>query len=203
MEKGNNKEITNGENPRDRKPGEKIRNHRWKHHQPKTRDSKKNLRCRKYFRKHWNNSQRKWKIQKSPNPKYPGNPGHNEKTIPKDNRYKRNWRFPTKKTINNVKEDRILKKFCWFNWWPACRRMQIDWYLSPCTKLKEKVDQEPPNKTRHTEIYRSKCGEESQAHGHRGKFPEKNNNWVCSKIKNWQMGPHKIAKLFYGKGHSW
>ena len=29
-------------------------------------------------------------MQKSPNPKYPGNPGHNEKTIPKDNRYRRN-----------------------------------------------------------------------------------------------------------------
>jgi hypothetical protein len=24
----------------------------------------------------------------------------------------------------------------WFNWWLACRRMQIDPFLSPCTKLK-------------------------------------------------------------------
>jgi hypothetical protein len=29
----------------------------------------------------------KWK--KAPNPKHPGNPGHNEKTKPKDNRYRR------------------------------------------------------------------------------------------------------------------
>jgi predicted nucleic acid-binding Zn-ribbon protein len=27
--------------------------------------------------------------QKAPNPKHPGNPGHNEKTKPKDNRYRR------------------------------------------------------------------------------------------------------------------
>ena len=27
--------------------------------------------------------------KKNPNPKHPGNPGHNEKTKPKDNRYKR------------------------------------------------------------------------------------------------------------------
>ena len=27
-------------------------------------------------------------MQKVPNPKHPGNPGHNEKTKPKDNRYK-------------------------------------------------------------------------------------------------------------------
>jgi chromosome segregation ATPase len=33
-----------------------------------------------------NNSQRKWEMQKDPNSKHPGNPGHNEKTKPMDNR---------------------------------------------------------------------------------------------------------------------
>ena len=28
-------------------------------------------------------------MQKAPNPKHPGNPGHNEKNKPKDNRYRR------------------------------------------------------------------------------------------------------------------
>ena len=28
-------------------------------------------------------------MQKAPNPKHPGNPGHNEKTKAKDNRYRR------------------------------------------------------------------------------------------------------------------
>ena len=36
-----------------------------------------------------NNSQRKYKMQKYPNSKHPGNSGHNEKTKPKDNRYRR------------------------------------------------------------------------------------------------------------------
>jgi hypothetical protein len=31
----------------------------------------------------------KCKMQKVPNPKHPGNPVHNEKTKPKDNRYRR------------------------------------------------------------------------------------------------------------------
>jgi predicted nucleic acid-binding Zn-ribbon protein len=31
---------------------------------------------------------RKYKMQKALNPKYPGNPGHNEKPKPKDNRYR-------------------------------------------------------------------------------------------------------------------
>jgi predicted nucleic acid-binding Zn-ribbon protein len=31
----------------------------------------------------------KCKMQKAPDPKHPGNPGHNEKNKPKDNRYRR------------------------------------------------------------------------------------------------------------------
>jgi hypothetical protein len=35
------------------------------------------------------------KCKKDPNPKHLGNPGHNEKTKPKDNRYRQEGRFPT------------------------------------------------------------------------------------------------------------
>jgi hypothetical protein len=37
--------------------------------------------------------------------------------------------------------------------------------------------------------------------GTRGTFPEQNTNGLCSKMKNWQMEPHKIAKLLKGEGH--
>ena len=33
-------------------------------------------------------------MQKDPNTKQPENPGYNEKTKPKDNRYRREQRFP-------------------------------------------------------------------------------------------------------------
>ena len=39
-------------------------------------------------REHGHSNQRKCKMQKDPNPKHPGNPGHNEKMKPKDNRYR-------------------------------------------------------------------------------------------------------------------
>ncbi|KAL6085928.1 hypothetical protein STEG23_035975 [Scotinomys teguina] len=32
----------------------------------------------------------------------------------------------------------IFNKWCWHNWMATCRRLQIDPYLSPCTKLKSK-----------------------------------------------------------------
>ena len=37
-----------------------------------------------------------------------------------------------------MENDSIFNKWCWLNWWLSCRRMQIDPFLSPCTKLKSK-----------------------------------------------------------------
>jgi hypothetical protein len=36
------------------------------------------------------------------------------------------------------KKNSIFNKWCWLNCRSACRRMQIDPFLSPCTKLKSK-----------------------------------------------------------------
>ena len=57
------------------------------------------------------------------------------------------------------------------------------------------MDQGTPYKTRDTETYREESGEEPRTYGHRGKIPEQNTNGLCCKVKTWQMGPLKIAKL--------
>ena len=36
------------------------------------------------------------------------------------------------------KKDRMFNKWCWLNWWLSWRRMQIDPFLFPCTKVKSK-----------------------------------------------------------------
>ena len=36
------------------------------------------------------------------------------------------------------KEDSIFNKCCWHNWQLSCKRMRIDPFLPPCTKLKSK-----------------------------------------------------------------
>jgi hypothetical protein len=54
--------------------------------QQNTRDGRENLRYRRFHKEHGHNNQRKFKMQKDPNSKHPGNPGHNEKTKPMDNR---------------------------------------------------------------------------------------------------------------------
>jgi hypothetical protein len=42
------------------------------------------------------------------------------------------------KTIPVGKKDSIFNKWCLLNWWSTCRRMQIDPFLSCCTKFKSK-----------------------------------------------------------------
>jgi hypothetical protein len=93
------------------------------------------------------------------------------------------------------KRDSIFNKWCWHNWQLSYRRMQIDLFSSPCTKLKYKWIIGTPHETRDTETYRGESGEKSRRYEHKGKIPEQNSNGLCCKIENQQMGPHKIAKL--------
>jgi hypothetical protein len=60
------------------------------------------------------------------------------------------------------KEDSIFKKWCWHNWQLACRRMRIDPFLSPCTKLMSKWVRELHIKPETLKLYRGERGEEPQ-----------------------------------------
>ena len=73
----NNKENPKGDSSGDRNHRKEIMSHRFEHHQQKTSDGSENLRCRRFLRKHGYKNKRMCKMQKDPNPKHPGNPGHN------------------------------------------------------------------------------------------------------------------------------
>ena len=48
------------------------------------------------------------------------------------------WSLTKELKPSSGKKDSIFNKWCWFNWWWACRRRRIDPFLPPCTKLKSK-----------------------------------------------------------------
>ena len=50
-------------NAGDKNPRKEIWNHRCEHQQQTTRDGTENLRCRRFYRKHVHDNQRKWKMQ--------------------------------------------------------------------------------------------------------------------------------------------
>jgi hypothetical protein len=54
------------------------------------------------------------------------------------------------------KKDSIFNKWCWFKWRSACRKMQINPFFSPCTKLKSKWIKDLPRKPDTLELIEEK-----------------------------------------------
>jgi hypothetical protein len=57
------------------------------------------------------------------------------------------------------KKDSIFNKWCWLNWRLSHRRMRIDPFLSPCTKLKSKWIKELHIKPETLKLIEEKVGE--------------------------------------------
>jgi hypothetical protein len=72
--------------------------------------------------------------------------------------------------------------------------MQIDPFLSSCTKFKTKWIKLFHIKPDALNRIEEKLGKALNTWA-QGIFPEQNTNGLCCKITNPQMGPHKIAKL--------
>ena len=60
------------------------------------------------------------------------------------------------------KKDSIFNKWCWHNWWLSWRRMRIDPFLSPCTKLKSKWIKELHIKPETLKLTEEKVGRASK-----------------------------------------
>jgi hypothetical protein len=68
------------------------------------------------------------------------------------------------------KKDSIFNKWCWLNWWFACRRKGIDPFLSPCTKLKSKWITDLHLKTETLKLVEEKVGKSLEHMGTGEKF---------------------------------
>jgi hypothetical protein len=78
-------------------------------------------------------------------------------------------------------KDSIFNKIGCYNWQLSCRRMKIDPFSSPCTKLKFQLIKElhiNPD----FETYRGENVEKPRRYGQRGKILEQKSNCLCCKI---------------------
>jgi hypothetical protein len=71
---------------------------------------------------------------------------------------------------SNGKKDSIFNKWCWLNWWLACRRMQIHPFLSPCPMLKSKWIKGLHIKPDTLKLIKEKEGKSLEPMGTGGKF---------------------------------
>ena len=92
------------------------------------------------------------------------------------------------------KKDSIFNKWCCYNKQLACRRMQINPFLSPSTKLKSKWIKDLHIKP-HTLILIEKKLRKNLEHMGRGENFLNRTPIAYAKTKNQPMVPHKIAKL--------
>jgi hypothetical protein len=75
------------------------------------------------------------------------------------------------------------KKDSIYNWWLSCRRMQIDPFLSPCTKLKSKWIKNLHIRPETLKLIEEKVGKSLEDMGTGGKFLNRT-AMACVKIKN-------------------
>ena len=87
------------------------------------------------------------------------------------------------------KKDSIFNKWCWHNWQLSCRRMQIDPFLSPCTKVKSKRIKELHIKPETVKLIEEKVRKNLKDMGTGGKFLNRT-AMVCavrSRIDKWDL----------------
>ncbi|CCD14539.1 unnamed protein product [Trypanosoma congolense IL3000] len=87
------------------------------------------------------------------------------------------------------KKDSIFNNWCWHNWLLSCRRMRIDPYLSPCTKVKSKWIKELHIKPETLKLIEEKVGKSLEDVGTGEKFLNRT-AMACavrSRIDKWDL----------------
>jgi len=92
------------------------------------------------------------------------------------------------------KTESIFKKWCWFNWQSVCRKIKVDPYLSPCTKLKSKWIKDINIKPSTMDLIEEKVGKSLELIGTGGNFlnrtpmahdlRSRSNKWDFTKLES-------------------
>ena len=87
------------------------------------------------------------------------------------------------------KKESIFNKWCWSNWLSVCRRMKIDPYLSPCTKLKSKWIKDLNIKPDTLNLIEEKVGKSLELIGTGGNFLNRTPmaHALRSRIDKWDL----------------
>jgi hypothetical protein len=90
------------------------------------------------------------------------------------------------------KKDSIFNNWCWHNWQLSCRRMQIDPFLSPCTKVKSKCTKELHIKPETVQFMEEQVGESLDDMGTGEKFL---NRTAMACAVRWRINIWDLIKL--------
>ena len=98
------------------------------------------------------------------------------------------------------KKDNLFSKWCWENWEVTCRRMYLDHFLTPYTKINPKWMKHLNVRQEILKILEEKTGSNLFDLGHSSFLLDSGGKG--DKNKNELLGPHQDKKLLHSEGNN-